>query len=153
MKKIALFGIISAVALLSGCATKSVVAEGKGMYANTKSGVVGIGSFDIEAIPETTESAFIRYYEDTAWLSPSTKTHSVKVFLTGTNSIDKVDRIVDSICTAFSSSAKYMQSSSGGKTFFDSATEVQKAKLESAKSVVEEVVLPKEDCPNGECSL
>lgn len=147
MKKIM---IIVAVALaITGCATKSIVADGKGMYANTKTGVVGIGSFDIEAIPEYTEAAFVRYAEDTAWLSPSTKTHSVKIILTGTNSVENVDSIVKSICEAF---AKTPAAKASGKTFFDVAGNVQKEKIAAAAKKLEQVVTEVKECVGDECT-
>lgn len=93
--------VVMLAVLCCGCATKSAFVEGSGMYANAKTGIVGIGTMDIEAIPESVESAYIKYDEDTAWLSPSTKTHSVKVVLTGTNSTAKVEGVVKSICDAF----------------------------------------------------
>lgn len=97
MKKIV--AIVFAVAL-AGCSTKTRSLELKGMYAS-EAGTVAIGSVEVMSAPEGEESASLQYSEDTAWLSPSTKTHKIKVMLTGTNSVEQLGGIVSSICGAF----------------------------------------------------
>lgn len=105
--KVALFAFFLgffavALTLLSGCGTtKTRNVELSGMYTNAKTGVLGIGAVDIMSAPQGEESATLKYAEDTAWLSPSTKTHEIKIMLTGTNSIEQTEKIVAHICRAF----------------------------------------------------
>ena len=89
-----------AAVVLTGCVTKTRSIELAGMYAS-EAGTLAIGSVDIVAAPQGEETATIKYAEDTAWLSPSTKTHEIKIMLTGTNSVEKSEKIVESICRAF----------------------------------------------------
>lgn len=90
-----------AAVVLTGCAsTRSRSIELAGMYAS-EAGTLALGSVDIIAAPQGEETATIKYAEDTAWLSPSTKTHEIKIMLTGTNSVEKSEKIVESICNAF----------------------------------------------------
>lgn len=105
MKKIikilgAILGALLATVVLAGCTTKARSVEVAGMYANS-TGTLAIGSVDVTSAPQGEESAFVKYSEDTAWLSPSTKTHEIKIMLTGTNSTVKVDALVKNICEAF----------------------------------------------------
>lgn len=99
MKTLALATTLAA-ALLAGCATKTRNVDLAGMYASD-TGTLAIGSVEVQAAPEGVESAAIRYTEDTAWLSPSTKTHAIKILLTGTNAVQSATGIVASICNAF----------------------------------------------------
>lgn len=87
-------------ALLAGCATKTRSVDLDGMYVS-EAGTLAIGSVEVMAAPQGEESASIRYAEDTAWLSPTTKTHAIKIMLTGTNSVMSAKRIVSDICAAF----------------------------------------------------
>lgn len=102
MKEIMFAALVAAFA--AGCG-KSVDVEGKGMYANANSGTVGMGVFEVVTYPEGVEGARIKYEEDTAWLSPETKTHAFKIDIVGTNSCGQVSCIVSNICAAFVSSA------------------------------------------------
>ena len=104
MKTLALATICATVAILAGCATKTRSIDLAGMYAS-ESGTVAIGRIEVQSAPEGVESAAIRYSEDTAWLSPTTKTHSIKILLTGTNAVGSAMGIVKSICGAFISTA------------------------------------------------
>lgn len=92
--------IIPFLALAVGCSTKTRSIELAGMYAN-ESGTLAIGSVDVMAAPTGEESAFIKYDEDNAWLSPSMKLHDIKIMLTGTNSTAKAELLVKHICDAF----------------------------------------------------
>lgn len=92
--------LIGLSAALTGCVTKTRSIELAGMYAS-EAGTLAIGSVDIVAAPQGEETATIKYTEDTAWLSPSTKTHEIKIMLTGTNAVEKSEKIVESICKAF----------------------------------------------------
>ena len=73
----------------------------KGMYANGATETVAIGSAKITLLPEAIESFVAHYSEDTAWLSPSTKTHALDIYMTGTNSTASASNVVDAICRAF----------------------------------------------------
>lgn len=88
------------VLAVSGCATKTRSVDMDGMYAS-EAGTLAIGSIEVMAAPVGEESATIKYEEDTAWLSPSTKTHEIKIMLTGTNSVGSAKSIVKDICAAF----------------------------------------------------
>lgn len=95
---------IIAAAILAGCATKTRSIDLAGMYAS-ESGTLALGKIEVQASPEGVESAAIRYTEDTAWLSPTTKMHSIKILLTGTNAVGSAKGIVKSICSAFTATA------------------------------------------------
>lgn len=98
-KQVATIAALFAAALLAGCATKSRSFDAKGMYAS-ESGQLAIGKIHVDAIPEGTDSAVVHYSEDTAWIS-DTKTHAIDIILTGTNSVDSAEGIVEKICDAF----------------------------------------------------
>lgn len=86
-----------------GCssAPKAKAADVKGMYANAATETVAIGAARITILPEAIESFVARYREDTAWLSPATKTHELEIFMTGTNSTQNASAVVKEICNAF----------------------------------------------------
>lgn len=90
-----------AAACIVGCATKTRNVEIDGMFTQAEAGILAVGSVDVMAAPVGEESAIIKYEEDTAMLSPSTKTHSIRIQLTGTNCTSCVTSIVTSICKAF----------------------------------------------------
>ena len=96
---------LGAAFALSGCTSldklKVRSIELDGMYASD-TGQVAIGSVDWTTSPENCETAILKLKEDTAWLSPGTKTYDVRVFLTGTNSVSHVEKVVESICRVFS---------------------------------------------------
>ena len=93
------------LAAASGCGTtKARAIDGAGMYV-AKSGALAIGKVNVVAVPENEDSAIIKYAEDTAFLAPSIKTHSIDIFLTGTNSTENATGIVEAICQAFVSVA------------------------------------------------
>ena len=102
MKKLIIIAIAAAAlaAITTGCATKSRTFDAKGMYVS-ESGQLAVGYIHVDAIPEGVDSAVIHYTEDTALLSPSTKTHDIDIILTGTNSVGSASGIVKSICSAF----------------------------------------------------
>lgn len=101
MKKLIIIAIAGALAAITtGCATKSRTFDAKGMYVS-ESGQLAVGYIHVDAIPEGVDSAVIHYTEDTALLSPSTKTHDIDIILTGTNSVGSASGIVKSICSAF----------------------------------------------------
>lgn len=102
--------IVAALALVAmlalfccGCssAPKAKAADVKGMYANAATETVAIGAARITILPEAIESFVARYREDTAWLSPATKTHELEIFMTGTNSTQNAAAVVKEICNAF----------------------------------------------------
>ena len=87
--------------LFGGCTSvKSRSVEARGMYASD-TGQLAIGKVTVDAVPEEGESAIIHYAEDTAWLSPTTKTHKIDVFLTGKESATHAKDIASEICEAF----------------------------------------------------
>ena len=98
MKKLLIIATLAAIT--TGCATKSRTFDAKGMYVS-ESGQLAVGYIHVDAIPEGVDSAVIHYTEDTALLSPSTKTHDIDIILTGTNSVGSASGIVKSICSAF----------------------------------------------------
>lgn len=100
IKDIILFSGSLGLMALCGCATKTRSVDLAGMYAS-ESGTLAIGSIEVMAAPEGEESATIKYSEDTAWLSPSTRTRDIKIMLTGTNSVSSATGIVKEICKAF----------------------------------------------------
>lgn len=97
----ATIAVIAIANLLTGCATsKSRAIDASGMYMS-ETGQLAVGRVHVDAIPEGQESAVVHYTEDTALLSPSTKTHDIDVILTGSNSVLHASEIVASICDAF----------------------------------------------------
>ncbi len=102
MKKMLIIG--AAVALCTtGCNTPSKLRdiELKGMYVNGYSEQLAIGMGRITSIPGEREAFVAHYREDTAWLSPSTKTHELDLMIVGTNSTASADEIVKAICEAY----------------------------------------------------
>ena len=100
MKKLTMAIAAAAAIALAGCATKSRSFDAKGMYISD-TGQLAVGVVHVDAIPDGTDSAVIHYTEDTALLSPTTKTHDIDIILTGTNSVGSAEGIVQSICDAF----------------------------------------------------
>ena len=118
MKNIILAAVCAAMAIvLTGCGTPRVVdAEAKGMYVNAATETLAIGSGSITTIPGDKEASVGHYEEDTAWLSPSTKTHKFDVFLVGTNATQQAAKIVDAICKAYGTVAPIISSNETVKT-------------------------------------
>lgn len=101
MSHFAALACLAAISLLlDGCASKTRTIDLAGMYAS-ESGLLAIGEVEVMAAPQGEESATIKYTEDNAWLQPSMKKHNIKIMLTGSNSVEKVDAIVKNICYAF----------------------------------------------------
>lgn len=158
MKKLIIIAALAALAC--GCATKSRHVELKGMYVNGKTGAVAIGYGEVDAIPEGTESATMRYSEDTAWLQPQIKTHDIRVLLTGTNAVEHIVDVVKSICDAYQSTAPaIMQSNAqvatsplmGSSTLATAAASAKsladaKAAIKAAKANIDAAC---KDCENG----
>lgn len=117
MKNIILAAMCAAMAIaLTGCGTPRVVdAEAKGMYVNAATETLAIGSGSLTTIPGDREASVGHYEEDTAWLSPSTKTHKFDFFLVGTNSTQQTVEIVKSICKAYASVAPVISSNEAAK--------------------------------------
>ena len=118
MKKIILAAVCAAMAIaLTGCLGPRVTdAEAQGMYVNAATETLAIGSGSVTTIPGDREASVGHYEEDTAWLSPSTKTHKFDFFLVGTNSTQQAAEIVKSICKAYSSVAPTISSNETAKT-------------------------------------
>lgn len=88
--------------ILVGCASDGArKLSGAGMYANSKTGFVAIGKVSVVRVTDGEESVSIDYEEDTAWLSPSTKTHKIGILITGPNATEQAEAVVSSICEAF----------------------------------------------------
>ena len=123
---LAVLCLIFALALaVSGCGTPKKVRdiELKGMYVNGYSETLAIGAGRLTSIPGEREALAAHYEEDTAWLSPSTKTHKFDIFLVGTNSVENSKDIISSICKAFSDAAPQVAAThaanAGGTSAFD----------------------------------
>ena len=118
MKNIILAAVCAAMAIaLTGCGTPRLTdAEAKGMYVNAATETLAIGSGSITTIPGDKEAAVGHYEEDTAWLSPSTKTHKFDVFIVGTNATQQASKIVELICKAYGTVAPILSSNETAKT-------------------------------------
>lgn len=142
-----LFALIAVAYFVAGCTSPKKVRdiELKGMYVNGYSEVVAIGAGRLTSIPGEREALAAHYEEDTAWLSPSTKTHKFDIFLVGTNSVENSTEIISSICKAFSDVAPQVAAThaanAGGTSAFDvikGGGEVRKA-VALAKQEVEKI--------------
>ena len=157
-----LFALFAAAYFFAGCTSpnKGRDIELKGMYVNGYSEVVAIGAGRLTSIPGEREALAAHYEEDTAWLSPSTKTHKFDIFLVGTNSVENSKAIIESICKAFSEVAPQVAAThaanAGGTSAFDvvkGGGEVRKA-VQLAQSAVKSGGVDSStaaDCANGEC--
>lgn len=96
-----LLGIGTVMVVLAGCATKTRSVQVDGMFTEAGAGLLALGSVDVMAAPVGEETAFVRYEEDNAWLTPSMKLHKIEIMQTGTNSVENMTAIVKSICDAF----------------------------------------------------
>ena len=102
MNKLMMICAVGAAILATGCTSDKVLDGGvKGMYVNGYTETLAIGAGRVTSIPGEREAMAAHYREDTAWLSPSTKTHELDLFLVGTNSVENAEKIVDHICQAF----------------------------------------------------
>lgn len=104
MKKLMMIALAACAAvIMTGCGTTGKVRdiELKGMYVNGYSEQLAIGTGRITSIPGEREAFAAHYREDTAWLSPSTKTHELDLFIVGTNSTGSASDVVKTICEAF----------------------------------------------------
>ena len=147
---------------VAGCTSPKKVrdVELKGMYVHGYSEVVALGQGRLTSIPGEREALAAHYEEDTAWLSPSTKTHKFDIFLVGTNSVENSTEIISSICKAFSDVAPQVAAThaanTGGTSAFDVAKgggEVRKEveKIKASKAEAPSGASPEADCANGEC--
>ena len=90
--------VLLAIVIFCGCATKSRHVDVAGAYSS--SGALAIGSVEIQSAPEGTESAMVSYEDSAAWFR-DIKEHSIRILLTGTNSVSSAESIVKDICNAF----------------------------------------------------
>ncbi|MBR4653471.1 MAG: hypothetical protein IKO72_08935 [Kiritimatiellae bacterium] len=125
MKKLMMIALAACVAAITGCNSPAKVrdVDVKGMYVNGYTEVLAIGRGTVTSIPSDKEAFAAHYEEDTAWLSPSTKTHALDLFLVGTNTVENSAQIVESICRAFAEVAPTVSSNNvavakGGGTVF-----------------------------------
>ena len=119
MKKMMMIAVAACAAAMTGCTSAPKVrdVDVKGMYFNGYTEVLAIGRGTVTSIPSDKEALAAHYEEDTAWLSPSTKTHALDLFLVGTNTVSSSEKIVESICKAFSDVAPTIsanQNTTGG---------------------------------------
>ena len=113
MKRMMIIALAAcAAAMITGCGTPGKVRDVdlKGMYVNGYSEVLAIGRGKLTSIPSDKEALAAHYEEDTAWLSPSTKTHAIDIFMVGTNTVDNSTKIIESICKAFAEVAPTVSS-------------------------------------------
>ena len=121
---IALAATLALPTFLAGCGSPKVRdVDVKGMYVNGYTEVLALGRGKVTSIPSDKEALAAHYEEDTAWLSPSTKTHALDLFLVGTNTVENSADIVKSICQAFAEAAPTVSSNNaavakGGGTIF-----------------------------------
>ena len=120
---------------ITGCGTppKVVDAEAAGMYVNAYTESLAIGEGSITTIPSDREAFAGHYDEDTAWLSPSTKTHKFDVFIVGSNATSQASSVVKDICKAFGVVAPILSSNetkNAGITVFDLFKAKKAASLE-----------------------
>lgn len=182
MKNIMIAAISAAMAFaLTGCGTPRVVdAEADGMYVNAATETLAIGSGSITTIPADREAFAGHYDEDTAWLSPSTKTHKFDVFIVGSNATSQASTVVKDICKAFGVVAPILSSNetkTTGITVFDLFKAKKAVSLEkiwnrlapSTQAEIERLVESGKDgsipvttsdgvkaevkCENGECEV
>lgn len=111
-KMMMMIAVVACAAAMTGCTSAPKVrdVDVKGMYVNGYTEVLAIGRGTVTSIPSDKEAMAAHYEEDTAWLSPSTKTHSLDLFLVGTNTVASSEKIVESICKAFSDVAPTISS-------------------------------------------
>ena len=172
MKRLMMICMCVAAALATGgCGTtKSRSVEAQGMYVS-ETGQLAVGRVQVDAVPENVDSAIIHYAEDTALLSPSTKTHKIDVVLTGTNATANASSITEAICEAFVTVAPALAAADAaapqGKTVLDTAehhraasktelksSEVEKLKSPSGLSTSQPFNLSTGEapCPGGNCT-
>lgn len=139
---------VAAAYFLSGCSTPKKVRdiELKGMYVNGYSEVVAIGSGRLTSIPGEREALAAHYEEDTAWLSPTTKTHKLDIFLVGTNAVENSKEIIASICKAFSDVAPQIAATHAANAGGTTALDVVKGGGEVRKAAAADCA----DCADGE---
>ena len=111
-KMMMMIAVAACAAAMTGCTSAPKVrdVDVKGMYVNGYTEVLAIGRGTVTSIPSDKEAFAAHYEEDTAWLSPSTKTHSLDLFLVGTNTVENSAQIVESICKAFAEIAPTVSS-------------------------------------------
>ena len=172
-----LASLLASLLAVSGCGTtKSRSVDARGMWISD-SGQMAIGQVQVDAIPENVDSAIIHYAEDTAWLSPSTKTHKIDIVLTGTNSTTNASSITEAICKAFVSVAPSFATTNAnalkGKTVLDTiehnrtATQAERLAKAAVESKCEGALAASasgtcaggtcssasDTCPNGSCPV
>ena len=120
--------------ILTGCFHPAVVdGEAKGMYVNAATETLAIGEGSVTTIPADREAFAGHYDEDTAWLSPTTKTHKFDVFIVGSNATSQASSVVKDICKAFGIVAPTLSSNetkNAGITVFDLFKAKKAASLE-----------------------
>lgn len=148
MKKLLTISLIAELcsAFIVGCNSPGKVRDIdlKGMYINGYTETLAIGQGKLTSIPGEREAMAAHYEEDVAWLSPQKKTHSLDLFLVGSNTVSKADKIIESICNAFADVAPAISSNNvatSGSTAFDllSASSKNHAEVDLAKAAAGKV--------------
>ena len=167
MKKLMMMFAAVAAILMTGCGTPAKMrdVDVKGMYLNGYTEVLAIGRGTLTSIPSDKEALAAHYEEDTAWLSPHTKTHTLDLFLVGTNSVANSAKIVDTICKTFGEVAPTVSSNNaevakGGGTVFSyfGQNHELNAKTEALKIAADAAVATNAvanaaaSCTNGTCT-
>ena len=94
--------ILALAFIFCGCATehKAVDVGGEGVYVDSKSGKMAVGSLSVSTVPADAESVVFKVDEDTAWLSDRFL-RDMDLRLTGTNSTSNAATIIKAICATF----------------------------------------------------
>ena len=148
-------GPIVAAACLTGCNSPAKMRDIdlKGMYVNGYSETLAIGQGKLTSIPGEREAMAAHYEEDVAWLSPQKKTHSLDLFLVGSNTVAKADMIIEHICKAFAEVAPTVSSNNvaaaSTPTAFDVLTNAANVRApDSADTTAKQA--PSAATPSGE---
>ena len=119
MKKLMIAAFCAALCVvMSGCGTPPKLndAAAKGMYVNAATETMAIGYGKVTSIPGEREAFAGHYSEDTALLSPSTKTHSFDIFIVGSNATSQATAVVSAVCKAFGIVAPVISSNECAKS-------------------------------------
>ena len=102
IREIILFALGISLLGLCGCVTeeKAVDVGGKGVWVDSKTGKMAVGSVSVSTVPADAESAVLKVDEDTAWIT-DTFTRDIYLRLTGTNAVSHASKIVSAICGTF----------------------------------------------------
>lgn len=145
MKKLLIIAALAAVA--TGCATKTRNVEINGLFTQAEAGMLAVGSVDVMATPAGEEGAMVKFAKDYNFFQ-SQPNYDIKVQMTGTNSVQRLPDVVQSICEAFVAVAPRVAKSEadekGATSTIDLAKANREAKADSAQK--------SENCADGYCT-